>query len=196
MNLQRVCVKVFADPSAHFDERVLIDVFHDWFRRGAALGTLIDVADYRHVPNGPGVMLITHEGNYALDRSGGRPGLTYQRKAALPGDVGARLRSAARHVLTACRLLEGEARVGADLVFAAGQVEVIANDRLLAPNTDEAYGALEPHLRALGETLYGPGHFELQRVANDPHERLAAMVTGDAQVDVASVLGRLADGAG
>lgn len=190
MNLQRVCIKLFTEPSVDFDDGRLIEIFHDWIRAGTDLGTLIDVADYRHVPGGPGVMLITHEGNFALDRCGWRRGLLYQRKTALPGDLGQRLAGATRFALAACRLLQGEARLGGALVFSTREVLIVANDRLLAPNTDDAYRALEPHLRFLGDVLYGD--FDLQRVVNDPHERLAArLTTGEAAPAIDDLLGRL-----
>ncbi|HKJ21577.1 MAG TPA: hypothetical protein VKA13_00680, partial [Gammaproteobacteria bacterium] len=140
-------------------------------------------------PDGPGVMLITHEGDFALDRTGGRLGLLYQRKAALPGDMGQRLAGVSRIALTACRMLEGEPRLGGGLVFSPGELLVIANDRLLAPNTDEAYRRLEPHLRFLGESLYG--EFDLQRVVNDSHERLAARLTGDTSTAIDALVERL-----
>ena len=43
----------------------------------AADHMLIDVADYGHVPQGPGVVLVAHEANIYLDRLDGRTGLTY-----------------------------------------------------------------------------------------------------------------------
>ena len=57
---------------------------------------LLDVADYRHVPAGPGVMLIGNEGDYSVDNTGDRLGIRYNRKAALDGDNQDRLRQAAR----------------------------------------------------------------------------------------------------
>lgn len=189
MSLQRLCVKVFADPSPGFDEGALIGVFHDWIRRRVPLGTLVDVADYRHVPDGPAVMLITHEGNFSLDRAQQRTGLLYQRKTTLPGDTGERLVEVTRHALAACRLLEQDPRIGTDLGFRPGELLIIANDRLLAPNTDEVYTDLEPHLRRLGEVLYG--EFALRRVSNDPHERLAAHLEGREPADIGGLLNRL-----
>ena len=49
-------------------------VFHQWIRDSVCPEMLIDVADYRHVPAGPGVMLIGHEANYSLDNRENRLG--------------------------------------------------------------------------------------------------------------------------
>lgn len=187
MSLQRVCVKFFAQSSPDFDDGVLIPIFHDWIRRGVPLGTLVDVADYRHVPDGPGVMLIAYEGNIALDRSVHRLGLMYQRKTAQPGDIARRIMLTVRHTLTACQLLEQDPRVKGRLQFAAGELWVIANDRLLVSNTDEGYGRLEPHVREVARALFGE-HYALERVLYDPQERLAARLAADASTDINSLL--------
>ncbi len=39
----------------------------------------------RHVPAGPGIVLIGHEGNYSVDNTGNRLGVRYNRKAVLDG---------------------------------------------------------------------------------------------------------------
>ena len=65
MNIDHVNVKVFA--KAPVDLAAAIPVFHRWIQEGACEELLIDVADYRHVPAGPGVVLIGHEANYSLD---------------------------------------------------------------------------------------------------------------------------------
>ena len=54
---------------------------------------LIDVADYEHVPNGPGTVLVSHEANIHLDLADGRPGLLYIRKQPLKGDLRERIRA-------------------------------------------------------------------------------------------------------
>ena len=55
---------------------------------------MIDVANYAHVPKGPGVALIGHGTDYFIDEGEGRLGLLYNRKRGAP-DAGA---AARRHV--------------------------------------------------------------------------------------------------
>ena len=107
---------------------------------------LIDVADYRHVPAGPGVLLIGHEANYSLDNRENRLGLLYNRKAALDGTFQSRLAQAHRAALEACDRLEQEAPFRGKLKFDRNALEVFVNDRLLAPNNDETWQALRPEL--------------------------------------------------
>ena len=66
-DLQRIVVKFHLDDGSPVELDKVIPVFHRWIQTGAVEGLLIDVADYSHVPQGPGVMLIAHEGNYALE---------------------------------------------------------------------------------------------------------------------------------
>ena len=104
---------------------------------------LIDVADYRHVPRGPGVLLIGYEANYSLDYAKGRLGLLYSRKQA-GGSAQENLRQAYDSAVAACRLLENEPEFADKLAFDYNACEISINDRLLAPNTDATFATLKP----------------------------------------------------
>ena len=107
---------------------------------------LIDVADYLHVPAGPGVLLIGHEANYSLDDRDSRPGLLYNRKATLDGTFQSRLAQAHEAALGACDRLEKAPAFDGKLKFNRSALEVFVNDRLLAPNTEATWNALQPEL--------------------------------------------------
>ena len=136
-----------------------IAVFQGWIQKQALAGhLLVDVHDYSHVPNGPGILLVAHEANLSLGES--PRSLTYVRKQ--PASLAETL-TAARAV---AQLLTAEQGVQ----FAAGQLEVLANDRLLAPNT--AAGA------ARWQTLVAQATGgRVVRQPNDPRERLTFGVT-------------------
>jgi hypothetical protein len=141
--IQHVRVKIFAREPV--DLAGAIPVFHRWIQDRACPEMLIDVADYRHVPNGPGVMLIAHEANYSLDQTKGRLGLLYSRKLA-GGGAQENLRQAYEAAVAACRRLEGEPEFAGKLKFDTAGCEISINDRLLAPNADDTYAALKPEL--------------------------------------------------
>ena len=105
MELQHINVKIYVDGDLAIDPAAFIDVFHEWVREHTLDELLIDVADYRHVPAGPGVMLIGHEGDYSMDNAGDRWGLRYNRKAAVDGSNDDRLRQALCSAVRACQLL-------------------------------------------------------------------------------------------
>lgn len=144
--LQHLNVKIFIAEPAAINLADAVPVFHRWIRDSACEEMLVDVADYRHVPAGPGVMLIGHEANYSLDNRENRLGLLYNRKAVLEGTLHDRLRQAHGAALSACKRLESDPAFGGKLQFELGQCEVFLNDRLLAPNTEETWLQLKPEL--------------------------------------------------
>jgi hypothetical protein len=154
--LQRIGIKLYAADGVSLRPRELVPVFHRWIQT-QAIGDqlLIDVADYAHVPEGPGVMLIAHEGNFSLDLGGGRMGLAYQRKTPAAGTLADRLRVVARTVLDACCRLEEEPALDGRVRFRGDELQLFANDRLHAPNHAETLAAFQPALQQLVRALYG-----------------------------------------
>ena len=151
--LQRCGLKVFFAPGAEPDVRAFIPIFHRWIQTNAVDGLLIDVADYTHLTDGPAVLLAGHEGNYAIDRTDGRPGLCYYRKQPAAGPLADRLALIGRTLLAAAVRLESDA-AGAGCRFAGSEIQFIANDRLLAPPAAATVAALRPHLAAFLRTLF------------------------------------------
>ena len=144
--IQHINLKIFIKDAEAIELADAVGVFHQWIRDGVCPEMLIDVADYRHVSGGPGVLLIGHEANYSLDNRENRLGLLYNRKAALDGTFQSRLAQAHRAALDACDRLEREAPFRGKLKFDRNTIEVFINDRLLAPNNDDTWHALRPEL--------------------------------------------------
>jgi len=191
MDLHKLVVKFFAaDPaSVKLDE--FIPVFHRWIQKHAVEGMLIDVADYGHLPQGPGVVLVAHEADYFMDSMEGPLGLLYNRKASSTGGLSDRIASAFKAALGACVKLETEPEFQGRLKFRAGEALFLANDRLNAPNTDDAFQALRSDLSAALAKVY-PTTVDLRRVSEDPRSRLAVKITSREPVsDVTSLLARL-----
>lgn len=190
MDLHKFGIKFFAPDAAKLDILKLIPVYHRWIQEHALEDLLIDVADYSHVPAGPGVMLIAHEGNYALDETGHERGVVYYSKHRLAGDLPERIAHVARRALTAARLLNEDAALEGTLEVRGNDLHFFANDRLLAPNTDAAFAELEPVLRDFLKRLYAGAHYTLVREP-DPVERLAVRVKADSNVTLDTLLNRL-----
>jgi hypothetical protein len=141
-SIQHINVKVFVRNPAAVNIADSVGVFHQWIKDTVCPEMLIDVAEYRHVPAGPGILLIGLEANYSFDERENRLGLLYNRKAALDGTFQSRLAQAHQSALTACDRLEKEMAV----TFDRQSLEVFVNDRLLAPNTEETWRSLKPEL--------------------------------------------------
>lgn len=171
MEVQHINVKIFARDDSAIDLGAAIPVFHRWIQEGVCPGLLIDVADYRHVPDGPGILLIAHEANYSLDWTGGRLGLLYNRKKAEHGATREKLLQAYEAARAACKRLEAEPLFQGKLSFNTGECEIIFNDRLLTPNTEQTWNELKPELERFFSDLWGGGAFTLER-GGEPRERL------------------------
>lgn len=171
MEVQHINVKIFARPPAAIDLAAAIPVFHRWIQDGVTEELLIDVADYRHVPAGPGVILVGFEANYSLDLTGNRLGLLYNRKKADSGTTQDKLRQAWGAAVAACRRLEREPEFAGRLAFDFDECELIFNDRLLTPNTEDTFRALLPELDEFFASVWGAGAGAFEHVG-EPRERL------------------------
>ncbi len=192
MELQRIGFKVICLEGESIPLVDFIPVFHRWIQQRLTETLLIDVADYSHVNEGPGILLAGHEGNFAVDETGGRRGLAYYQKVNQEGGISARLAAICRSVLAACKRLESEPEFAGKLAFNVRDLEVYSNDRLLGPNTAEANEALEAHVRELLARMYGNDSSSLRR-ESDTRERLQFSIKNDsADVDVTKALINLA----
>ena len=170
MDSSKLAVKFFADDSSTLTLEELVPVFHSWIQNQAVPGhQLIDVADYKHVTNGPGIMLIAHEGQFGYDLGEGKPGLLYSRMRALQGSFEKKLSDVAAVALTACSRIEQA--VPGKIHFRTDRVLFRINDRLAAPNTPATFKLLESQLQAFfGKLLGGAVRMEHRTDAARPFE--------------------------
>ena len=175
MQLQHVNVKLLVRDPEEVDLEPLIPVFHGWIQNQVGEGLLLDVADYRHVEAGPGVVLIGHEGNYSVDNTDHRLGVRYNRKAALDGSNQDRLKQATRAALTACQRLEAESRLGGKLRFNGQEMEILINDRLLAPNSEATREAFKSDFETFFQQLFQSSNFSTA-YGSDPRKLFSVSV--------------------
>src|SRR4030095_2895691 len=138
MNLQHFNIKIMASEPLGVDPEVLIPVFHHWIQKKVTKEMLVDVADYLHVPAGPGVLLVGHEANMSLDHSENRWGFLYGRKTVMNGSNLERMKEVVSSALTHCQRLETDPELQGKLKFRGEEIQLIVNDALLTPNTDVA----------------------------------------------------------
>lgn len=186
---KRISVKFFAKNPEVVEAEQFIPTFQRWIQRKAVEGSLIDVAHYLHVEDGPGVLLISHEGDYAYDFFDGRAGLSYVRKTPAGDTLAESVRNVLRIALAAADKLEGDKKLNG-LRFDTSEIKIAFIDRLNTPNTPEAFNEIGGPLGVVLGDLYG-GAVTLERAHDDPREALAFRVKADA-VSVKDLLGRLA----
>ena len=175
MELQRVNIKIFVDGQLTVSLERLIEVFHRWIREKAVGDLLLDVADYRHVPNGPSVLLVGDEADFCMDQTGGRWGLLYNCKVGIDGTNDQRLSQAFTAAAKACKLLEEEFASEGPLRFSRNEFEIVINDRSVATNTDETFEACQDDLEVFVTRALGHREYTFDREV-DPRRRFGVTV--------------------
>jgi hypothetical protein len=185
---RRLSAKLFAypDTSAPIDLRAYIGIFHRLIQNAAVEGLLVDVADYSHVPDGPGVVLIGHEVDYGIDLADGRAGLltTSKRSGAQP--LAETLRDTLRRALLAARAVEGDA--ASTLRFGTAEIELRFVDSLETPNSDEAYRAVCGEIESVVNPPAGDSGLRLVRANADDPRKMLTVVMHAADAPAANVL--------
>lgn len=190
MELQNVNVKIFAKLPESIDQTKFTPIFHRWIQNQIGDELLLDVADYLHVPAGPGIVLIGHEADYSMDNTGHRLGLRYNRKTDFPGQNRDRFRQALRSALQACLRLEQEPSLEGKLKFDRQEFELFINDRALAPNTPETLSAVKPELENLFKEIFDGNSFSLEHDP-DPRVRFGVRVKLSEPFDFEKLINRL-----
>lgn len=187
MEFQHVNIKIYVEGDLKVDPVSFIEVFHGWIQDQVLDELLIDVADYRHVPAGPGVMLVGHEADFSMDHTDDRYGLLYNRKAPLGGNNDGRFGQALRSAAKACELLETRFKAEG-LKFSRQEFELFINDRALAPNTTETYQACKPELEVFLKRVFGHDEFKLEHLHSDPRNLFGVHVKVSNPFDWATIL--------
>ena len=187
MELQHVNVKLLLETNGEPRLEPLIPVFHSWIENQNGDELLIDVADYTHVPAGPGIVLIGHEGNYSVDNTGNRLGVRYNRKTAVEGGNQESLAQAARAALRACERLEGEPRLDGRFRFNGRDIEIFINDRLIAPNNTATRDAFDTDFHIFSERLFRGKEYSIS-YGTDPRSLFTAFVKAARPFSVADLL--------
>ena len=183
MEIQHVNVKVPVDGDFAISFEQIVETFHRWVSQQSRNELLIDVADYLHVPSGPGIVLVGHDADYSLDNANGVWGMRYNRKASVEGSNADRLTQALRTAMDAC--IELETEYGDGIKFSRSQFEVVFNDRALTPNTDETWSQVQPELESALKDALGSG-LSVERQSN-PRGRLGATVTSSSPFELLSL---------
>src|SRR3954469_16831998 len=187
METHKIIVKFFVQDPSRIRGEQFVPIFHTWIQQQAIPEhLLIDVADYQHVPGGPGTVLVAHEANFSTDREDGKLGLLYTRKQPAAGDFFERLKQAFRACLQGCARLEADTQ----LRFKTSECVVRLNDRLLAPNNAQTYSAVEPHLRKLVDQMYPNADTHLEHRPH-PQRLFEAQIKSSGAPPLSTLLSRL-----
>jgi hypothetical protein len=167
----------------------LILFFHRNIQEALPGETYVDVTDYSHVTDGPGVMLICHEAHYSMDRAGGRLGLKCATKRGASGDIAERIRRVIKKTLRIAAAMEGHEVLGGRVRFDTSSAALSIEDRLLAPNNEETFAALAPVLAEVVTAAWGAP--PVLRRAGSPKECFQVEISAPGKPEIADLTARL-----
>jgi hypothetical protein len=181
MKAHRVSLKLYAEPGTLSDPERVVPVFHAWIRDHTLPELLVDVARYGHVHQGPAVLLVGREADYAIHQSEGRIGLVVTLREHGASDE-ERLASLFARAFRAAELLEAALE---PVRFRSDELVLSVVDRLRASNDADTLEALGPEIRSAAERVLGPVTLEREGDAGEPflvrlrrskNERIAEIV--------------------
>lgn len=181
MELQHIAFKVFVDGELSADWEQFINVFHTWVASQSMPEMMIDVADYRHVPNGPGVVMTGHEADYYMDNTGGEPGLRFVCKVQVDGSNEDRIKAAFDAASSAAARLESEI---SGLKFSRTNFEISINDRAFAPNNEATRDFLKNELGTILSSILG--HDAELTIQKDERKLSGARIVLSSPVELAA----------
>ncbi len=183
MDLQKFGVKLFFNTNGSYSSKDFVPVFHNWIQDKAIDDhLLIDVTDYSHILDGPGVMLIAHEGNFSLDQESQQPGIMYMRKTDISGSFTERFNKVLSTVIKAANRLSDK-DVSKQVDITLNSFRFIANDRLYAENTADNQDLYKQKIQKALDGRYPDSQFEFGDVS-DENERLAFTVNFSNDIDI------------
>ena len=136
MDLQKFGIKLFFKPNGSYPYRKFIPELHRWIQKDSIPDhMLIDVVDYSHISDGPGIILVAHEGHFSLDQENYKPGILYMRKTDIRGSFEDRFNKVLSTTILVAQLLIKN-NIGKGLAISQKSLRFISNDRRLAENID------------------------------------------------------------
>jgi len=115
-----------------------VPLFHNWIQEDRIPNhVMVDVVDYKHIQDGPGIMLIAHEGHFSLDFEDDELGLLYIRKTPLGDTISETLTGIQQILDFAVELIKIDSSVGEKIEF-SDEYQLLSNDRFGFPNNADS----------------------------------------------------------
>ena len=192
MEIHRIGIKLFAADPASIDLEAFVPVFHGWIQKQIVPGhLLVDVHNYSHIQDGPGILLVAHEGNFSMDKDQGQPGLFYYRKQPLNGSPEARIAQVLKTALNGASVLEDDPALEGRVRFRTDELLVIGNDRLHIPNDEQTFSQIQPVVSGVMLRLLDGAGFKMSRVSTNPRERFSIRVETGQAASAKTLLARM-----
>ena len=148
IDLQRIDVKLLLNAPSEPDLDPFLVIFDRWRKVADHPSDWVDLADYAHMPAGPGILIAGKRDTYSVNLNPPGPGLLTSVRHGLSGALAERFREAFRRASELNSAVLAEPEFPREMAPIDGAWEIFANDRLLCPNTNEMDSAVRPELAA------------------------------------------------
>lgn len=154
LDLQKIGWKFFFEKGVSIPTtKTSFTIFNTWIAGSPEV--FIDVSDYSHVPEGPVVLLTGYYADVVIDRTDDQLGFLYQQKMPLSGTATEKLEKTLTAALAAATRFENEALLNGKMPIERGRIQLLINDRAIAPNTPETYARHQEAIAACVTKVFG-----------------------------------------
>lgn len=185
IDIKKINWKIYFEDANKVDADAFFRGFASWIENSEEV--FVDVAEYKHVHDGPITVLIGHLCDYWLDGTFRRRGLLYNQRQNFEGDNRAQIRKSLFALINAAERVSAEEEFGG-VGFKADELTFTINDRLIAPNTAETFAEISEQINA---DINKSGMFELIH-NDDPKQRFSITLKAEEDLSVADLKSKLA----
>jgi len=147
-DLQRIDVKLLLDCPPDPDLDQFLVIFDRWRKADDHPADWVDLADYAHMPGGPGILIAGKRDTFSVNLNPPGPGLLTSVRRGLEGSLEDRFREALRRARECNSAVMAGPEFPAEFSVREGAWEIYVNDRLGFPNTDPTDRPVRPALAA------------------------------------------------
>jgi hypothetical protein len=166
IDLQRISIKIHSEAPANISLDPFLEIFGRWRADKTHPAEWIDLADYAHVPKGPGIVLIGLKAMFGFDLDDPAPGLLYVTRRGLSGSSEDRIKTALRSAFDLSRCMISEKNYPVAAKLCTDSLELRFPDRLVSPNDASTDAALPMSIDAVLNATLGAGAYQLKRNEN------------------------------
>jgi hypothetical protein len=166
LDLQRISIKINSEAGSDLSLDPFLEIFGRWRADKAHPAEWIDLADYAHVPKGPGIVLIGVKAMFSFDLTAPASGLLYVTRRGLTGTPEQRIKAALRNGFDLARRITAEKNYPAAAKLRTDSLELRFPDRLTTPNTPATDAIMGPAIKAALDATFGAEAYQLAAVAD------------------------------
>ena len=163
MDIQRIHLKLLTSPPPDFSLDPFLSIFARQRQDVESVEGWLDLADYAHMSKGTGMLLAGRRANFSVDLGDPAPGFLYGTKTGLQGPIKQRVLETFSRCLALVEVLLTQPEYPKSLEPLWGSWQLIINDRLNAPNTDNTDAVLRVEIESALDFLFGPVAYKAER---------------------------------